>query len=78
MEVLNKQTTYQPYYIQHNSRSKKFNYKLATCLVLQSEREKTNKISCAPSEDLDQPGYPPSPIRVFTVRLKKVWVFSYP
>ena len=33
---------------------------------------------CAPSEDSDQPGHPPSPIRVFAVRIKKPWVFSYP
>ena len=33
---------------------------------------------CAPSEDSDQPGHPPSLIRVFAVRLKKPWVLSYP
>ena len=33
---------------------------------------------CAPSEDSDQPGHPPSLIRVFAVRMKKTWVFSYP
>ena len=33
---------------------------------------------CTPSEDSDQPGHPPSLIRVFTVRMKKAWVFSYP
>ena len=33
---------------------------------------------CAPSEDSDQPGHPPSPIRVLAVRMKKPWVFSYP
>ena len=33
---------------------------------------------CAPSEDSDQPGHPPSLIRVFTVRMKKLWVLSYP
>ena len=33
---------------------------------------------CAPSEDSDQPGHLPSLIRVFTVRMKKVWVLSYP
>ena len=32
----------------------------------------------APSEDSDQPGHPPSLIRVFAVRLKKVWALSYP
>ena len=33
---------------------------------------------CAPSEDSDQAGHPPSLIRVFTVRMKKAWVLSYP
>ena len=27
-----------------------------------------NKVACASSEDLDQPGLPPSPIRVLAVR----------
>ena len=31
-----------------------------------------------PSEDSDQPGHPPSLIRVFAVRMKKAWVLSYP
>ena len=35
-------------------------------------------MACAPSEDLDQPRHPPSLIRVFTVRMKKAWVLSYP
>ena len=30
--------------------------------------DKTNKMTCAPSKDSDQPGPPPSPIRVFVVR----------
>ena len=33
---------------------------------------------CAPSEDSDQPGHPPSLIRAFTVRMKKPWVLSLP
>ena len=33
---------------------------------------------CVPSEDSDQPGYPPSLIRVFAVHVKKAWVVSYP
>ena len=33
---------------------------------------------CAPSEDSDQTGHPPSLIRVFAVRMKKAWVLSYP
>ena len=32
---------------------------------------------CAPSEDSDQPGHPPSLIRVFAVRMKKPWVLSF-
>ena len=33
---------------------------------------------CVPSEDSDQPGHPPSLIRVFAVQMKKPWVLSYP
>ena len=33
---------------------------------------------CAPSEDSEQPGHPPSLIRVFAVRMKKAWILSYP
>ena len=33
---------------------------------------------CAPSEDSDQPGHPPSLIRVFAVRMKIAWVLCYP
>ena len=41
-------------------------------------RDKSNKMACAPSEDSDQPGHPPSLIRAFAVRMKKAWVLSYP
>ena len=39
---------------------------------------KTNEVACAASEDSDQPGHPPSLIRVFAVRMKKAthWVHS--
>ena len=40
--------------------------------------DKTNKMTCAPSEDSDQHWHPPSLIRVFAVRMKKAWVLSYP
>ena len=40
--------------------------------------DKTNKMTCAPSEDSDQPGHPPSLIRVFAVIMKKPWTLSYP
>ena len=39
--------------------------------------DKTNKMACAPIEDSDQPGHPPSLIKVFAVRMKKHWVLSY-
>ena len=39
--------------------------------------DKTNKMTCAPSEDSDQPGHPPSLIRVFAVRMKKHWALNY-
>ena len=41
-------------------------------------RDETNKMACAPSEDSDQPGHPPSLIWVFAVRMKKAWILSYP
>ena len=42
------------------------------------KERKTNKMACAPSEDSDQPGHPPSLIRGFAVRMKKAWVLTYP
>ena len=35
-------------------------------------------MTCAPSQDSDQPGYPPCLIRVFVVRIKKLSILSYP
>ena len=52
------------------------------CVALQCLNEppndKTNKMACAPSEDSDQPGHPPSLIRVFAVHLKKLGLLAYP
>ena len=45
---------------------------------VESEHDEINKMTRAPSEDSDQPGHPPSLIRVFAVRMKKNWVLSYP
>ena len=45
---------------------------------IEPPHDKTNKMACAPIEDSDQPGHPPSLIRVFDVRMKKAWVLSYP
>ena len=36
-------------------------------LKIELHRDKTNKMACAPSEDSDQPGHPPSLIRAFDV-----------
>ena len=44
----------------------------------ESPHDKTKKMAYAPSEDSDEPGHPPSLIRVFAVRMKKAWVLSYP
>ena len=35
--------------------------------------DKTNKMTLVPSEDSDQPGHPPSLIRVFAVRPVVAW-----
>ena len=40
--------------------------------ALEPPHDKTNEMACAPSEDSDQPGYPPSLIRVFAVRMTRV------
>ena len=48
------------------------------CYINEPPHNKTNKKACVPSKDYDQPGHPPSLIRVFTVCLKKTWVLSYP
>ena len=49
-----------------------------TELKFEPQLNKTNKMTCAPSKDTDQPGHPPSLIRVFAVCMKKHLVFSYP
>ena len=46
--------------------------------IYEPSYDQINKIACAPSEDSDQTGHPPSLIRVFAVRMKKACVFSYP
>ena len=37
--------------------------------IFEPAHDKTNKLACAPSEDSDQPGHPPSLIRAFAMRL---------
>ena len=64
-------------------KAKSFSYGTALQVDVSKTRvepphDKINKMACAPSEDSDQPGQPPSLIRVFAVRMKKAWVLSYP
>ena len=47
-------------------------------LVAPYFRWQNQQCGCAPSEDSDQPGHPPSLIRVSAVRMKKGWILSYP
>ena len=46
--------------------------------VFEPPHDKTNKVACSPTKDSEQPGHPPSLTGVFTVRMKKPWVLSYP
>ena len=48
-------------------------WKKMSCLM-----KKTNKTTCPPTEDSDQPGHLFSLIRVFAVRMNIAWVLSYP
>ena len=45
----------------------KQNFACAKENIYEPPHDKTNKMACAPSEDSDQPGHPPSLIRVFVV-----------
>ena len=53
-------------------------YKFTICFQFEPPHDKSNKMAGAPSEDSDQPGHPPSLIRVFAVCMKKAWILSYP
>ena len=44
--------------------------------ISEPPHDRTNKMAYVPSKDSDQPGIPPSLIRVFAVRMKKAWVLS--
>ena len=48
------------------------------CFFIWAVTWQNQQCGCVPSEDSDQPGYPPSLIRVFAVRMKKAWILSYP
>ena len=51
---------------------------LRKTILIRAASWQNQQNDCAPSEDSDQPGHPPSLIRVFAVRMKKARVFSYP
>ena len=53
-------------------------YRFDFYLIIWAATWQNRKCGCAPSEDSDQPGHPPSLIRVFAVRMKKAWALSYP
>ena len=48
-----------------------------TALTYEPLHAKTNKMTCAPIDPADQPGHPPSPIRVFAVCMKIRWALDY-
>ena len=51
---------------------------ISTAETIWAKTRQNQHSECVPSEDSDQPGHPPSLIRVFAVRMKKAWVLSYP
>ena len=53
-------------------------FRNCTSTTHEPHHDKTNNMACAPSEDSDQPGHPPSVNRVFAVRMKKALVLNYP
>ena len=47
-------------------------------LLFEPAYDKTNKMTCAPSKDTDQPGHLLSLIRAFALGMKKPRVLGYP
>ena len=65
---------------ENNTVMKKLNLKIPSafcCKTVEPLHDKTNKLTCAPSEDSDQPGHPHSLISVFSDLMKKLWALSY-
>ena len=61
------------------NQKKKLTFETIAVTILQWATSRQNQQNnCASSEDSDQPGQPPSLIKVFAVRMKKTWVLSYP
>ena len=48
------------------------------CTIKWAATWQNQQSECAHSEDSDQPGHPPSLIRLFAVRMMKPWVLGYP
>ena len=56
----------------------RWSYRFLSNYRMLPAHDNTNKVAYEPREDSDQPGHPPSLIRVFVVRTKKPWVLSFP
>ena len=56
---------------QHDKPTKWPVHQAKTQVSLDMQHNKTNKMTCAPSKDSDQPGHPPSLNRVFAGHIKK-------
>ena len=54
-----------------------WNRKFSKVFVIWAATWQNQKNECAPSEDSDQPGHPPSLTRFFAVCMNKPWVLSY-
>ena len=48
------------------------------CRMKRAATWQNQQTECVPSEDSDEPGHPPSLIRVFAIRMRKPWVISCP
>ena len=62
--------------MQHSLDFKGFSSECFFLSMYEPPHDKTNKMTCAPSEDSDHPGHLPNLIRVFC--MKKAWVLCYP
>ena len=72
-----KQKAWNKYEVHRKSSNCDNHFIYDTGKFIEPPHDKTNKMTCAPSEDSDQPGHSPSLIRVFAVRMKKPLVISF-
>ena len=73
--VLHTKTTHLLYNFPRLPRS--FEWQKQLFSLYEPPHDKLNKMTCAPSEDSDQPGHPSSLIWIFAVRMKKHWALNY-